>query len=96
MFSSLVRWFGHGSSGRGAGPARRFTPRLEALEDRAVPGGVPGGVVTGSLSAALLGAKFSGPSHVIPLGSTPAGVGHGILHGFEVLLSRSSGEEIPQ
>jgi hypothetical protein len=69
-----------------------LAPRLEALEDRAVPGGV----VTGSLSATLLGAKVSGPSHVILLGSKPADVGHGIPSGFEVLITRSSGEEIPQ
>src|SRR5262245_37636196 len=32
MISSLVRWLG-----RWAGSARRFTPRLEALEDRTLP-----------------------------------------------------------
>jgi hypothetical protein len=48
------------------------------------------------LSTALLGAKVGCPSHVIPLGSTPAGVGYNILAGFEVQISRSAGEEIPQ
>ena len=92
MFTSLVRWFERGSSGRGTGSLRRCTPQLEVLEDRAVPGGV----VTGGLSTALLGAKVGCPSHVIPLGSTPAGVGYSILPGFEVQISRSAGEEIPQ
>ena len=96
MFTSLVRWFERGSSGRGTGSLRRCTPQLEVLEDRAVPGGVLGGVVTGGLSTALLGAKVGSPSHVIPLGSTPAGVGYNILAGFEVQISRSAGEEIPQ
>jgi hypothetical protein len=93
MISSLVRWFGRGSSGRGSGPARRFTPRLEALEDRAVPGGVVGSVVS---NAAQFGARVSSPSHVILSGTKPAGAGYGILPGFEVQISRSSGEEIPQ
>ena len=92
MLSSVVRWCGRGSSGRGTGSPRRCTPQLEVLEDRAVPGGV----VTGGLSTALLGAKVGSPSHVIPLGSTPAGVGYSILPGFEVQISRSAGEEIPQ
>ena len=83
MFSSLVRWFGRGTSGRGTGSPRRCIPQLEVLEGRAVPGGV----VTGGLSTALLGAK---------VGSTPAGVGYNILAGFEVQISRSAGEEIPQ
>ena len=96
MLSSVVRWCGRGSSGRGTGSPRRCTPQLEVLEDRAVPGGVLGGVVTGGLSTALLGAKVGSPSHVIPLGSTPAGVGYSILPGFEVQISRSAGEEIPQ
>jgi hypothetical protein len=60
------------------------------------PGGAAGGVIHNVTSAALLGAKVGSPSHVIPLGSTSVGVGHGILPGFEVRLSRSSGEEIPQ
>ena len=92
MFTSLVRWFERGSSGRGTGSLRRCTPQLEILEDRAAPGGI----VTGGLSAALLGAKVGSPSHVIALGSTPAGVGYSILPGFEVQISRSAGEEIPQ
>jgi hypothetical protein len=106
MIGSLVRWFGggagRGGSGRGAGSTRRFTPRLEALEDRAVPGGAPGGVLGDIVSLAPpLGAKVSGPSHVshshvISLGHQPAGVGHGIPSGFEIQISRSSGEEIPQ
>src|SRR5262249_42086663 len=41
MIGSLARWFRRGAvgarSGRGAGSARRFTPQLEALEDRALP-----------------------------------------------------------
>jgi hypothetical protein len=82
MISSLVRWFRPGAvgarSGRGAGSARRFTPGLEALEDRAVPtgvvhggssaallGGARGGVDMCVSSAALLGAEVGGPSHVI-------------------------------
>jgi hypothetical protein len=43
MFGSLIRWFGHGAgcerSRRGAAIAPRFTPQLESLEGRAVPGG---------------------------------------------------------
>jgi hypothetical protein len=100
MFDSLVRWFGRGAgsgrSGRGAGPARRFTPRLEALEGRAVPGGVTGEVLHAVSSTALLGAKVSCPSHQISLDSKPAGVEYGILPGVGVLITRSSGEEIPQ
>jgi hypothetical protein len=96
MIGSLLRWFGRGRSGRGTGSPRRITPQLEVLEDRAVPGAVLGGVVTGSFSVALLGAKVGGPSHVIPHGSTPAGAGQSILPGFEIEISRSSGEEIPQ
>ena len=106
MFSSLVRWFGRGAgSGRsrhGAGSARRFTPSLEVLEGREVPGGCPGGVLGDIVSVAPpLGAKLSSPSHVshshvISLGHQPAGVGHGIPSGFEIQISRSSGEEIPQ
>jgi hypothetical protein len=101
MIGSLVRWFGggagRGGSGRGARPARRFTPQLEVLEGRAVPGGCPGGVLGDIVSVAPpLGAKVSSPSHVISLGHQPAGVGHGIPSSFEILISRSSGEEIPQ
>ena len=101
MFSSLVCWFGRGAgSGRsrhGAGSARRFTPSLEVLEGREVPGGCPGGVLGDIVSVAPpLGAKVSSPSHVISLGHQPAGVGHGIPSSFEILISRSSGEEIPQ
>ena len=98
MIRSLLRWFGRrarsGRPGRGSGSARRFTPRLEALEGRAVPGGVAQGVS----GAALLGAEGGGPSHVIlfGIGSKPGGVGDGILSGFEVLRTRGSGEEIPQ
>src|SRR5262245_48520695 len=44
MFTGLVRWFGRGAgserSGRGGVSARLFTPRLEGMEDRAVPSGV--------------------------------------------------------
>jgi hypothetical protein len=106
MISSLVRWFRRGvvgtRSGRAAGSARRFAPRLEALEVRAVPSvvayyqdylarakaseavapsrevrAVPSGVVQGVWSAAVLGTNVGGPSHVIPFGSKPGGVGDG-------------------
>ena len=92
MIGAMVRWFGRGAesrrSVRGSVSARRFTPQMETLETRAIPGGVPGGVVTGSLTAALLGAKVAGPSQVTVLGSQPTGI--------EIFISRSSGEEIPQ
>jgi hypothetical protein len=76
MIGSLVRWFGrrarNGRSGRGAGLARRFTPGLETLEDRAVP----------SASPALLGAEVGRPSNVSLLrtgtGSKPGGAGEGV------------------
>jgi hypothetical protein len=102
MIGSLVRWLGRGagrgSSGRGSGPARRFTPQLEALEDRAVPGGAAGGVADVVSVSALLGAKVSSPSHVIPFGSKPAGGTDGILSGFAITPARHDaiGEEIPQ
>jgi hypothetical protein len=83
MFSSLVRWLGRGSAGREAGSAPRFTPRLEALEDRALPGGLAGAVVMQTAAhAALSGAAV--------------GWAGGTLPGFEVLIARSIGEEIPQ
>ena len=99
MIGSLVARFARGAgregSGRGSGPARRFTPQVEALETRVVPGGCPGGVL-GRLNVTLLAAKVSGPSHEISLGSQPAGVGQVITSGLEALISRSAGEEIPQ
>jgi hypothetical protein len=77
MISSLVRWFERGA-GSGAGSAQRFAPRLEALEDRAVPGGARGGVDMRDLSAALLGPEVGGPSHVSLLDSKPGGAGDGV------------------
>jgi hypothetical protein len=68
---------------------------VEALEDRAVPGGVPGGVVTGSI-AALLGAKVASPSHLILPSSKSDGAGDGGPFHLVGFISRSSGEEIPQ
>jgi hypothetical protein len=91
MISSLVRWLrrgaGSGRSGRGAGSARRFTPRLEALEERANPGGVIGSVS----SVALLGANVGSPSHVILFGGNLAGIGEEIPQQLAGI-----GEEIPQ
>src|SRR5438876_422548 len=96
MFSSLVRWFGRESSGRGSGSARRFTPQVETLEERTTPGGTPAGVANiVSGAAALLGAKVAGPSHVTLFGSKAAGAGDGIF-GLAFTISRSSGEELPQ
>ena len=90
MFGSLVRWFGRGvgsgRSGRGAGSAPRFTPQLEALETRALPGGCPGGVLSGVVGAALLGARLgistgssalSGGTEVTPFGTRIGTVGTG-------------------
>ena len=100
MFSSLVCWFGRGAgsgrSRRGAGSAPRFTPQLEALETRALPGGAPGGVLGDFVGAALRGALVSSPAHVALPGSKVVGVGHGTLFGYTVQVSRSTGEEIPQ
>jgi hypothetical protein len=91
MISSLFRWFGRGAgsgrSGRGAGSARRFTPGLETLEERANPGGVIGSVS----SAALLGANVGSPSHVILFGGNLAGIGEEIPQQLAGI-----GEEIPQ
>ncbi len=97
MIGSLARWVGRRSSGRGSGSAPRFTPRLEALEDRAVPGGLSGGVIANSV-AALLGAKVAGPSHTIsiPVDSKSGGAGDGRPFHLVGFVTRSSGEEIPQ
>lgn len=98
MIGSLVRWFGRRSSGRGAGSAPRFTPQLEALECRALPGGCPGGVlVQNAVRTAPLGAKVGAPSHMIPHGGK-IGIsgGTGALLGITPFLTRSAGEEIPQ
>jgi hypothetical protein len=75
MIRTLIRWFRGG-----AGSGQRFTPRLEALEDRALPSGV----VQGFASAALIGARVGDPSYVVPLGSKPGGVGDGILSGLTI------------
>ncbi len=94
MIGSLVRWLGRRSSGRGCGSAPRFTPQLEVLEGRALPGGLSGGVIAGSV-AALFGAKVGATSHVASFASKAAGAGDGIF-GLARTVTRSSGEEIPQ
>src|SRR5262249_32570577 len=71
---------------------RRFTPRLEGLEGRGVPGGGGGGVLDSS--AAQLGATVSSPAHAPLLGGQPASVGDGIPAGFAVPPPRC-GEEMP-
>src|SRR5262245_53857969 len=86
MISSLVQWFRRGAeserSGRGAGSARRFTPQLEALEDRAVPSAPSGWGSWDTAQSALLGDEVSGPSDVvlfrIGTGSKPGGAGDGV------------------
>src|SRR5262245_39502437 len=71
MVSSLVRWFvggaGSGHSGRGPGSPRRFAPRLEALEDRAVPSGVNQDVSR----AVLLGTRPGSDSALLGGGTRP-------------------------
>jgi hypothetical protein len=138
MIGSLVRWLGRGSSGRGSGSAPPFTPQLEVLEGRALPGEVSGGAVLFQGQAALLGAKAGSPSHVTAFGGVPGGVignveaqaavlgakhgistgssvlsggtevtpfgsrlgttgtGDGSQSGLKALVTRSTGEEIPQ
>jgi hypothetical protein len=82
MFTGLVRWFGR-REGRGAGPARRFVPRLEAVEDRALPSGAGGVVGQVTAQSALLSAEVGGPSDVVLFrtgtGSKPGGTGEGLL-----------------
>src|SRR5205823_821013 len=69
-----IRWFGRAAatkrSRRGAGSARRFTPRLEVLEGRALPAVFFGGVVGNvTAQAALVDANVGGDHHVTVLGS---------------------------
>ena len=77
MIRPLVRLFRRGvvgaRSGRGAGSARRFAPRLEALEDRAVPS------VVAYYQDYLARAKASeavAPSQEVR--AVPSGVVHGV------------------
>jgi hypothetical protein len=97
MFGSLVRRFGSGARrGRsGRGSARRFTPQMEALETRALPGGMAGGVILAPAAQPVLpSARVSHPTQVSLPGGKPAGAG-GLLH-IGPSISRSVGEEIPQ
>src|SRR5262249_33957816 len=88
MIGPLVRWFGRAAprrSRRDAGPARRFTPRLEVLEGRALPAvlfgaGAPVGVTA---QAAPLVADVGGGAHVVTVLGTNGG-GDGLSGGTEV------------
>src|SRR5262245_1646676 len=77
MIRSLVRWFGSlgrsGGTACGARGARQFTPRLEALEGRALPAVFFGaGVGSVTVPAALLSAHVSaGHDLTVPGGSKP-------------------------
>ena len=88
MIGPLVRWFGRAAprrSRRDAGPARRFTPRLEVLEGRALPAvhfgaGAPVGVTA---QAAPLVADVGGGADVVTVLGTNGG-GDGLSGGTEV------------
>jgi hypothetical protein len=87
MFSSLFRWFGHvagrRSSGRPARPARRFTPRLEALGERLLPGGAAGGVADIVSVRPAAGANVA-VGQIMPFGGKP-GVNGGGFTGIILL-----------
>lgn len=94
MFGSLVRWLGAGNEGRGAGPAVRFTPQLEALDLRANPGGrggIGGEVFTGSYAAVTemhIGEEIPQQARAVthhPDGSKPGGTGEGVSDAAEVV-----------
>jgi len=88
MIGPLVRWFGRAAprrSRRDAGQARRFTPRLEVLEGRALPAvhfgaGAPVGVTA---QAAPLVADVGGGADVVTVLGTNGG-GDGLSGGTEV------------
>jgi hypothetical protein len=100
MVGSLIRWFGRAAatrrSRRGPGSARPLTPRLEALEVRAVPAAFFGAGALGSATAqaALLGASVSGPAPVTPLGSKDGGASDGVS-GADVLGAKAGGAAPP-
>jgi hypothetical protein len=104
MIGSLVYWLGwaagSGRSGRRSGAARRFTPGLETLEGREVPGAL--GILRLTAPAALLGVKLAGHHTVSRRSSKPGGGTDGILHGhvsykgYDYHPTKSVGEEIPQ
>lgn len=75
----------------------RFTPRLESLDGRLLPGGVPGGVVNDTHRAGV--AVAVRPAADAAQAGGVVSDTHGEVSGVNtqsVRVGRNSGEEIPQ